>query len=48
MAALGATAGQHGSTIGRFHAHSKAVRFCALPIIRLKGTFWHYESLFVL
>jgi hypothetical protein len=41
MTALGAPAGQHGAAVFGLHAFAEAVSFGALPIIRLKRTFWH-------
>jgi hypothetical protein len=44
VAAFRAPASQHGPAIRRLHTHAKAVSFSPLAIIRLKSTFWHYNS----
>ena len=44
VAALGATARQHGAAILRFHPGPESVGLCALAIIRLKCTFRHWLS----
>jgi hypothetical protein len=41
MAAFRPSAGQHGASVFGLHALAEAVSFGALPIIRLKRTFWH-------
>ena len=41
VAALGATAGEHGTTVLGFHALAEPVGFRPLAVIRLKCTFWH-------
>ncbi len=47
MAALGTATRQDCASIGRFHPFAKAVSFRTVAIVRLKSTFWHYGSLFV-
>jgi hypothetical protein len=48
VTSFGATARQHGSAIGRLHADAEAVSLGAVTIIRLKRTFWHSDSCFLL
>ena len=45
VTAFGSPARQHGTAISRFHANAESVRLGPLAVIRLKGTFWHYEVL---
>jgi hypothetical protein len=44
VAAFGTPAGKHGTAIRRLHAFTKAVGLGPFAIIRLKSTFWHYNS----
>lgn len=44
VTALGTAARQNCPPVGRFHAHTKPVCLGAVPIVRLKCTFWHYKS----
>jgi hypothetical protein len=45
VTAFGSPARQHGTAVSRFHANAESVRLCSLAVIRLKGTFWHFEVL---
>jgi hypothetical protein len=45
MTAAGATPGEHGSSILRFHALTETVCFGALAIVGLKCTFRHLRFL---
>jgi hypothetical protein len=42
----GAAAGKHCAAILGFHPAEKPVRFRAVPVIRLKGTFRHFDSIY--
>jgi hypothetical protein len=44
----GAAAGKHCAAILGFHPAQKPVRFRAVPVIRLKGTFGHFNSSFII
>jgi hypothetical protein len=44
VAALSAAARQNGAAIGGFHTLAEAMGFRAMAIVRLKSTFWHYNS----
>jgi hypothetical protein len=44
LAATCATTGENGAAILGFHTSAKPVRFGAVAIIRLKGTFRHFSS----
>ena len=43
LAATSATAGENGAAILGLHTGAKPVRFSAMAIIRLKGTFRHFS-----
>jgi hypothetical protein len=44
LAALRPAAGKNGTAVLGFHPRAEAVCFCAVAIIRLKGTFRHFSS----
>ena len=44
LAATGASPGQNGAAVLGLHTGAKPVRFGAMAIIRLKGTFRHFSS----
>jgi hypothetical protein len=44
LAATGATTGENGAAILGLHTGAKPVRFSAMAVIRLKGTFRHFSS----
>jgi hypothetical protein len=44
LAATGAAAGENGAAVLGLHTGAKPVRFGAVAIIRLKGTFRHFSS----
>jgi hypothetical protein len=41
VATLCTAASKHGTSVSRFHAHTKPVSLGTLSIVRLKCTFWH-------
>jgi hypothetical protein len=43
LAATSATAGENGAAVLGFHPGTKPVRFSAMAVIRLKGTFRHFS-----
>jgi len=44
LAAASAAAGKHRTAIFGFHADQESVRFRAVAIVRLEGTFRHFSS----
>jgi hypothetical protein len=48
VAALCAPASQHSPAVRSFHPHPEPVSLGAMAIVRLKRTFWHCESCFLL
>jgi len=47
MAAFRTAASQYSAAVGGLHADAETVRLGAVPIIRLKRSFWHSESCFL-
>lgn len=48
MPSLSAAASQHGPAVGGLHAGPESVGFRPMPIVRLKRTFWHYKSFWLM